>query len=386
MTVPFVDLRPAHDEIRAELDAAWRDVTASNGYIGGPTVEAFEARWAAYCGRQHCVGVGNGTDAIEIALAAAGIGPGDEVIVPANTFIATVEAVITAGATPVLVDVDDETLLITADHIAAAITPRTAAVIVVHLFGQVVPMDAILELARERGIMVIEDAAQAHGARWRGRIAGSFGHVATFSFYPGKNLGAFGDGGALVTDDAALATRAREIGNHGTAATNRYQHHVLGRNSRLDALQAAVLSAKVDRLDAWNASRRVAAAQYDEALRGHASARPVGIAPETESAHHLYVVRVPGRARVREELDRLGIGTGIHYPTPCHLHPPYLEYAREALPVAEQASMEIVSLPMFAYITEAQVAEASAGLLQALESVRAASEDEAARLVTGRSL
>jgi dTDP-4-amino-4,6-dideoxygalactose transaminase len=386
VAVPFVDLGPIHRGLREELDAAWRRVTESDGYIGGRAVTDFEDRWAAYCGRAYGVGVANGTDAIEIGLQAAGIGPGDEVIVPANTFIATVEAVVAAGATPVLVDVDADSLLVTASTISEALTPRTAAVIIVHLFGHVVPMDEIAALTRERGLLLIEDAAQAHGAKWKDRPAGSCGQIATFSFYPSKNLGAFGDAGAIVTDDPGIARRAREIGNHGSAVQDRTQHHVLGRNSRLDALQAAILDVKLNQLDAWNRSRQIAVDSYQEAFAGHPLIRPVATDRETDSVHHLFVVRVPQRERVRAHLDARGIGSGVHYPVPCHLHPPYMAFARAPLPAVEQAATEILSLPMFASITEAQVAEAGAALVEAVEAIAASSVPaQTAELAVGGS-
>ena len=267
-----------------------------SAFIGGEAVDRFEAEWAAYCGTRHCVGLSDGTAALELALAALGIGPGDEVIVPANTFIATVEAVAAVGAVPVMIDVDPATLLMTGEAVRAACTPRTAAVIAVHLYGQPVDMDAIRAVAGPAGIAVIEDAAQAHGATWRGARAGSLGHVGCFSFYPGKNLGAFGDAGGVVTDDAELAQRIRCLANHGRPRGAAEQHVLMGQNHRLDGLQAAILSVKLRRLDAWNAARRRLARLYGEALQG-LPVEPVSIRPEAVSSHHLAVVQVPAARR-----------------------------------------------------------------------------------------
>jgi dTDP-4-amino-4,6-dideoxygalactose transaminase len=283
--IPFLDLSAVHDEVRSELDHVWSAVCKDNAFIGGPFVEAFEQHWADYCGRRHAIGVANGTDALELILTGSGIGPGDEVIVPANTFLATAEAVCNVGAAPVFVDVDPDTLLIEAPAVEAAITSRTSAVMVVHLYGQMADVDAIGAVCERAGIALIEDAAQAHGATWNGRRAGSFGVAAGFSFYPGKNLGAFGDGGIVVTDDDDLAERVRSIANHGRSFTDRDSHPNLGRNSRLDGLQAAVLDVKLDHLDRWNAGRRAAHAAYREFLPE--TVRLVGTRPEVEGVYHL---------------------------------------------------------------------------------------------------
>src|SRR3954451_7168279 len=246
-TVPFLDLSAQHDEIRTELDEAWFRISRSNSFIGGPDVECFESEFAAYCGVSHCVGVANGTDALTLTLAALGIGIGDEVIVAANTFVATVEAVVAVGATPVFVDVDENTLLVTAEDIADVLSPRTAAVVVVHLYGQTPDMDAICAVVQRAGIALVEDSAQAHGAARLERRAGTFGHAAAFSFYPGKNLGAFGDAGAVTTNDPALSRRIRTLADHGRTIGARHDHEIAGFNSRLDALQAAILSIKLQR-------------------------------------------------------------------------------------------------------------------------------------------
>src|SRR3954447_19442910 len=261
LPIPFADLTVMTDEVRGEVEAGFRDVLDSGRFIGGDLVERFEQQWAAYCGTGHAVAVGNGTDALHLALRALGIGPGDEVVVPTTTFVATAEGVILAGATPRFADVSPDTLLLTPETLAAAITPRTRAVIAVHLYGQMADMDAIGRVAASSGLAVLEDAAQAHGACWRGARAGSFGHAGCFSFYPGKNLGAFGDAGAVVTQDAELARRLRSMRDHGRGGGSHYEHEFVGTNSRMDALQAAVLQAKLPRLESWVAARRAVATQ-----------------------------------------------------------------------------------------------------------------------------
>ncbi len=365
MAIPFLDLHAMHAEVQAELDAAWRTVTASCGFIGGAAVERFESEWAAYCGTRHCVGVSDGTAALELALRALGIGGGDEVIVPANTFIATVEAVVATGALPVMVDVDPRTLLITAEHVAAACTPRTAAVIPVHLFGQPVDMDAIGRVAARAGIAVIEDAAQAHGATWRGLRAGGLADIGCFSFYPGKNLGAFGDAGAVVTNRPELAERIRVLANHGRDLDAAERHVRVGRNQRLDGLQAAVLSVKLPRLEAWNRGRRKAADAYGRLLDG-LPAGMVRIADGAVSSHHLAVVQVDGRDAVRRALAERGIGTGIHYAIPCHRQPALADLPAVSLPVVERAAGRILSLPMFPHLDDARVARVVEALADAL--------------------
>lgn len=362
MTVPFLDLAAMHAELRPELDAAWHALVNSSRFVGGSAVDAFEAEWASACGTRHCVGVSNGTAAIELVLTALGIGAGDEVILPANTFIATASAVASAGATPVFADVDPATLLLTPRTIAPHLTPRTAAILVVHLYGQPADMDGINALAARAGVCVIEDAAQAHGARWRGRPAGSLSRAGCFSFYPGKNLGAFGDGGAVVTDDTALAERIRSLSNHGRAGRDPYRHELRGGNERLDALQAAVLSIKLRRLGDWNAARRRAASLYAESL-AFLPVHLVEVAEHAESSWHLAVIRSADRDRLRSVLAARGIGTGIHYPIPCHLQAPFRSARQMPLPVSEQAAGEILSLPMYPHITPtdiARVAEAIA--------------------------
>jgi dTDP-4-amino-4,6-dideoxygalactose transaminase len=353
--IPFLDVAAMTREVQDAVDPAWQRVLASSRFIGGEIVEQFEAEWAAYCGVGHAVGVANGTDALQLTLTALGIGPGDEVIVPANTFVATAEAVVLAGAIPRFADVCPDTLLLTPGCLEAAITSRTRAVIVVHLYGQMPDMTALCQAADAAGIAVIEDAAQAHGAAWRGQRAGSIGVAGCFSFYPGKNLGAFGDAGAVVTADAGLAGRIKVLRDHGRAAGSHYRHEQVGTNSRLDALQAAVLSAKLTRLDAWNTARRSVAARYHAALAS-SPARPVAEVPGMQGVYHLAVVRVPDRAQVRKQLAAMGVETQIHYPIPCHLQVPYQRFASRTLPAAERSAGEVLSLPIFPHMTDGQVA------------------------------
>lgn len=346
MTVPFLDLTAAHRELQDELDAAWRRVMTAGRYVLGPELEAFEAEFAAYCEARHCVGVDNGLDALHLILRAMEIGPGDEVIVPAHTFIATWLAVSYAGATPVPVEPDEKTYDIDPSRLAAAITPRTRAVIAVHLYGQPADMDAIHAVADRQGLLVIEDAAQAHGARYKGRRVGSLGHAAGFSFYPAKNLGALGDGGAVVTDDALLAERVRVLRNYGSPI--KYRHDVQGFNSRLDELQAALLRVKLARLDEWNARRREAAAIYLRALEGAAGLVLPHVPEWAEPVWHLFVVRHPRRDDLQRHLTEAGVGTIIHYPIAPHLSGAYAGggWRAGAFPVAERLAREVLSLPM----------------------------------------
>ena len=353
--VPFTDLGAITREVRADVDAAVARVVSSNTFVGGEEVERFEREWAQYCGTACAVGVGNGTDALTLSLRALGIGPGDEVVVPANTFVATAEAVVLAGATPRFADVSDETLLLTPETLEAAIGPRTRAVIVVHLYGQMADMGALTRVAASAGLVVLEDAAQAHGAAWRGRRAGSVGRVGCFSFYPAKNLGAFGDAGAVVTDDVELAARLRCLRDHGRAPGSHHVHDAVGTNSRMDAVQAAVLSVKLARLESWTQARRAVAASYRARLQG-GPVRLVSDAPGSHSAYHLMVARVPSRERVMSRLAEARVQTGIHYPIACHQLEPYRRFSHSSLPVVERASHEVLSLPMFPHLTQDQVA------------------------------
>jgi dTDP-4-amino-4,6-dideoxygalactose transaminase len=366
-SIPLVDLSAQHTAVADEVAEGWQEVLAQTAFIGGPQIAAFEREYAEFIGVPYCAATANGTDAIEIALRALGVGCGDECILPANTFIATAEAVSRAGATPVLVDcADDETYLIDVKAVEAAVTPRTAAIIPVHLYGQAAPVEQLLPLAQRIGAWVVEDAAQSHGARRNGMGAGALGHAAATSFYPGKNLGAYGDAGAALTCSADVAARMRMIRDHGSPA--KYQHEVLGVNSRLDTLQAVVLSAKLRRLTIWNAARRAAAARYDELL----SECDAVVRPRTldgnEHVWHLYAVRVPERDRVLKELHAAGIGAGIHYPVPVHLTAAYagLGYLQGAFPVAERTAQELLSLPLFPEITAAQQERVVSVLLSAL--------------------
>lgn len=354
-SVPFLDLASVNGALQSDYEVAWKTVLGHGRFVGGPEVERFEASFATYCETTACIGVGNGTDALELILSGLGIGPGDEVIVPANTFIATAEAVCAVGARPRFVDVLPGTLLIDPAAVAEAAGPATAAVIAVHLFGQMADVDALVPVALRHGLAVIEDAAQAHGARLRGRRAGSVGVAAAFSFYPSKNLGALGDGGAVVTSDTELADRIRRRADHGRSAADRYRHDHRGRNSRLDTVQAAMLSIKLTGLDCANLARRRAMDRYGRQLPP--AFRPVATDPAGQSVHHLAVIRVEDRAAVTAELERHAIGWGVHYPIPCHRQPAYQDFAgsSDSLPVAEQAANEILSLPMYPTITDVQV-------------------------------
>ena len=347
--VPFLDLTKVTGEVEDEVLGAWKVLLDSGQFIGGDAVTAFEESFARYCGTDHAIGVANGTDALHLTLRGLGIGPGDEVVVPANTFVATVEAVMLAGARPRFADVDAGTLLITPENLEAVATPATRAVLVVHLYGQTPDMDAILACADRLGIAVVEDAAQAQGAAWGSRRAGSFGVAGCFSFYPGKNLGAFGDAGAVVTSDPDLAERLRSLRDHGRTGGGHYEHGLLGTNSRLDALQAVVLDAKLARLDDWNRSRRELMARYRELVDPDA-ARPVADQPGGQGIHHLAVFRVQDREALRRELAEVGVATGVHYPTPCHRMAPYAAFADRPLPVAEAAAAEVLSLPMYPHL------------------------------------
>ena len=348
--VPFLDLTGTTQAVREAVLAGWNELLDTNAFIGGEVVTRFEEAWAAYCDRRFAVGMANGTDALHLTMRALGIGPGDEVVVPANTFVATAEAVVLAGARPTFADVDPDTLLLTPQTLRAAVTSRTRAVAVVHLYGQMPDMDALCRTAAELDLLVIEDMAQAQGATWQGRRAGSFGAAGCTSFYPGKNLGAFGDGGAVVTDDAGLAETLRALRDHGRAGTSHHEHAYVGTNSRLDALKAVVLEAKLAFLDDWNTRRRDVAAVYRELL----DPTTAGLVAELEGSrgvYHLAVVRVRERDRVRSELAELGIGTGIHYAMPCHLMGPYRSPDDRSLPVVEADAARLLSLPMSPFMS-----------------------------------
>jgi dTDP-4-amino-4,6-dideoxygalactose transaminase len=351
--IPLVDLAAQHAEVAEVVDIGFRAVLTETAFVGGPHVAAFEQAFADYTGRRACVGVANGTDALELVLRANGVGPGDEVIVPAATFIATAEAPARLGASVVVVDVDPDHLLIDPEQVARHLTPRTKAVIAVHLYGQLAPMDELARVVAGHDIVLVEDAAQAQGARRNHLGIGSWSQAAATSFYPGKNLGAYGDAGAVVTDDEQLADRVRVLANHGSR--RRYDHEVLGGNSRLDALQAVVLSAKLAHLDEWNMARRRAARRYDESLSGHPSIALPRYHDGPDHVWHLYTVRVPERDAVLDHLHRNGIGAGIHYPVPVHRCAPFANSAPWGCPVAERAAGELLSLPLHPHVTpEAQ--------------------------------
>jgi dTDP-4-amino-4,6-dideoxygalactose transaminase len=354
VSVPFTDLAAMTTDVRQEVDEAWRAVLAASDFVGGVAVERFEQEWADYCGCGHAIAVANGTDALTLTLRALGIGPGDEVVVPANTFVATVEAIVLAGATPRFSDVDPDTLLLTPDALTAAIGRRTSAVVAVHLYGQTVDTDAVGRVAQAAGLAVVEDAAQAHGATWRGHRAGSLGIAGCFSFYPGKNLGSFGDAGAIVTSDAALAGTLRSLRNHGRLPRASHLHGEVGTNSRMDTIQAAVLSAKLRHLDRWTAARRRIVARYRQAT-AEGPVRLVAVASGAEPAPHLAVALAPDRDGLRSRLTRRGVATAVHYPVPCHRQRPYGRFADRSLPVAEAAADQVLSLPLFPHMTDAQV-------------------------------
>ena len=356
MNVPLVDLQAQFESLRAELMPTIEQVLASGQLFLGPHTRAFEDEFAAYCGARYAVAVANGTDALQLALRAAEIGPDDEVITVSHTFIATIEAIHHVGARPVLVDVDPQTFTIATQQIEARISPRTRAIIPVHLYGRLAQMDAVQRIARDHGLLVIEDASQAHGAYdARGRRAGSLGDLATFSFYYAKNLGAFGEAGAVLTSDPALERRLRQLRSHGE--DTRYQHAILGFNSRPDELQCAVLRLKLRHLDDWNERRRQHAARYHTLLARLPIQRPELIRGG-EHVYHQYVIRSPARDQLRSALAARGIGTGIHYPLPVHLQPAcrQLGYTEGDLPITEQLAREILSLPMYPELTPEQLA------------------------------
>jgi dTDP-4-amino-4,6-dideoxygalactose transaminase len=356
MGIPFVDLKAQYKTIKSEIDQAVSEVIESTAFVGGERLERFEKNFARYTGSKHAVGASSGTSALHLALHVLGIGRGDEVITATNTFIATTEAISQTGAAPVLVDVDDETLTLDPNKVEAAVTPRTKAIIPVHLYGQCADMDAIRAIARRHSLKVIVDACQAHGAMLGGKREAILGDVTCYSFYPGKNLGAYGDGGAVVTDDGDLAEKMRSVGNHGRL--DRYTHSAEGFNYRLDALQAAILDVKLGHLDEWNERRRSRAKLYDAAF-ANGPVRPVREGAGRYHVYHLYVVRTRARDVLLEGLAKRGVSAGIHYPVPLHLQ---VAYKRMGLgvgsyPVAEKAAVEIVSLPMYPELSDEMVGE-----------------------------
>jgi dTDP-4-amino-4,6-dideoxygalactose transaminase len=354
MDVPFLDLKDQYRELQAQIDSAYHRVVESGRFILGPEVENFEAEFAAYCEAKHCVGVGNGLDALHLILRAAEIGPGDEVIVPGNTYIASWLAVSYAGATPIPVEPDERTYNIDPEKIAAAINPRTRAIMAVHLCGQPADMDAINEVAARHNLSVIEDCAQAHGARYKGKRVGGLGVASGFSFYPGKNLGALGDGGAVVTNDNDLARRVRMIGNYGSEV--KYFNETKGLNSRLDEFQAAFLRVKLGRLEVWNERRKQLAEDYLKALKGVENVTLPHVPDWADPVWHLFMVRHPRRDLLQKHLTENGVGTIIHYPVPPHLQKAYAElgYARGDFPISQKLADELLSLPMSAHQSTAE--------------------------------
>lgn len=350
MNVPFLDLKAGYLELQPEIDAAIKRVLESGWYILGEEVEAFEREYATYCEAKHCVGVANGLDALHLALLALGVEAGDEVIVPSNTYIATWLAVSQCGATPIPVEPVAATYNLDPTRIEAAITPRTKVILPVHLYGQPADMDPILAIARKHGLKVLEDGAQAHGARYKGKRIGAHSDVVAWSFYPGKNLGAYGDGGAITTDDAEIAERIRALGNYGSRV--KYVNDVQGFNSRLDPIQAAALRVKLKVLDEWNIRRAVIAHRYQTELTGAGVTLPF-VPDWAEPAWHLYVVQHPQRDALQKELGEAGIGTLIHYPIPPHLQQAYASagYVKGQLPIAEQMAKQLLSLPMGPHLT-----------------------------------
>ncbi len=354
MKVPFLDLKAHHAPLIDEFDGAIREVIESSAFAGGPFVERFEEEFAAYCGSKYAIGVGNGTDALWLTLLALGIGEGDEVITVPNTFIATAEAITYCKARPVFVDVDENTFTMNPSELKKSLTARTKAIIPVHLFGQPADMDPILEFARAHGLFVIEDAAQAHGAEYKGRKAGTMGDAGCFSFYPGKNLGAFGEAGAVVTNDAELREKIQVLRDHGQA--QKYYHTLVGWNCRMDGIQAAILSIKLRHLEEANLLRRERALQYNQAFAGIEGVATPFEAEYARHVYHVYAIRVQERDEVRRFLEEKGIGCGVHYPIPIHLQEACrsLGYTEGAFPVTENLAEEFLSLPMFPELTEEQ--------------------------------
>jgi dTDP-4-amino-4,6-dideoxygalactose transaminase len=362
MKVPFLDLKAHHEPLREQLDAAIAAVINSSAFAGGPFVATFERDFAAYCGARAAIGVGNGTDALWLTLLALGIGPGDEVITVPNSFMATAEAISLTGAKPVFVDVDEQSYNLDASRLEAVITPRTQAIIPVHLFGQTADMDSILGIAGERGIPVVEDACQAHGAFYNGLRAGTLGVAGCFSFYPGKNLGAFGEAGAVVTSDPELEAKIRALRDHGQA--RKYFHSHIGWNARMDGIQGAILAVKLKHLDAANTRRRAHARLYDQLLRDVDGVVTPFSSKPSRHVYHVYAVRVKNRDQVLSAMAGRGISCAIHYPIPIHLQDACrgLGYREGDFPVAERCAGEFLSLPMFPELTEEQIHFVAAGL------------------------
>lgn len=354
MTVPFVDLRAQYLSIREEVNRAIARVLDTTAFVLGREVEAFEAAFAEYIGAEFCVGVNSGTAAIQLAVMACGLGPGDEVIVPANTFFATAEGVSTAGASPVFVDADPVSYTIDVSKVEAAVTSRTRAIMPVHLYGQAADLDPIFAIAARHHLVVIEDAAQAHGSEYKGRRVGALGRAGCFSFYPGKNLGAYGEGGAVVTSDVNVARRVRLLRDHGSE--RKYYHETIGYNFRLEGIQGAVLGVKLRHLDRWNQLRREHAARYTRLLGGSGLKLPREM-PYARHIYHLYVVQSEERDRLQKRLKESGVQTGIHYPIPIHLQRAYASLGHQAgdFPEAERQAQCVLSLPMFPELSDEHI-------------------------------
>jgi dTDP-4-amino-4,6-dideoxygalactose transaminase len=370
MKVPFLDLEIQYRSLKSEIDAAMQDVCARTSFILGPQVEEFEKSFASFLGSRYSVGLASGTDALRLAFEALKIGAGDEVIVPANTFVATAIGVLEAGARPVLVDIDPKTYLMDYDQLEKVLTPRTKAICPVHLYGRVCDMDRVMEFAKRHNLAVVEDTAQAHGAKWKGKTAGTFGEIGCFSFYPGKNLGAYGDGGGLSTNDETLFRQVRKLRNYGSEI--KYQHPEKGMNSRLDSIQAAVLNIKLKHLADWNVKRWEGAKKYSDLLSKHQSEKLQlpDIRSAEEHVFHLYVIQVHDRDEVAKELAHRGISTVVHYPVPFHLQGGYahLDYKVGDFPVTESMSKSILSLPLFPEISDEQIGYVCDSLLEIVKN------------------
>jgi dTDP-4-amino-4,6-dideoxygalactose transaminase len=368
INVPFLDLKTHHAPLLEEFDAAIREVIDSSAFAGGPFVAQFEEDFAAFCKSRHAIGVGNGTDALWLALLATGVGPGDEVITVPTTFLATAEAITYAGAKPVFVDVDPKTYTMDPAGLEEAVTARTKAIMPVHIFGQTADMDPICAFARDRGLFVIEDAAQAHGALYKGKEVGALGDAACVSFYPGKNLGALGEAGAVVTNHSEIRDKVRVLRDHGQ--TRKYHHTMVGWNGRMDGIQGAVLSIKLRHLEKWNELRRSHAAYYDAGFAGIEEIVTPFVRPDSKSVYHVYAVRVQNRDEVIRFLAERGIGSGVHYPIPVHLQEAYahLGHGIGDFPVAERCATEFLSLPMFPELSIEQLARVVQGVKEAVQA------------------
>jgi dTDP-4-amino-4,6-dideoxygalactose transaminase len=353
MKVPFLNLKAQYDSISQEVEASIKEVLSSCAFSGGPYVEQFEEEFASFCGCSRAVGVGSGTEALWLALLALGVQPGDEVITAPNSFIATAEAVSLCGADPVFIDVEEGSFTMNPALLEQAITPKTKAIIPVHLFGQTADMDPILEIAKKHGIPVVEDACQAHGAKYKGKRAGSLGDAGCFSFYPGKNLGAYGEAGGVVTSNKQLADNIRMLRDHGQS--RKYYHEIVGINGRMDGIQGAILRVKLKYLDAWNEARRENAASYGKLLDGLTALATPKEMPYAHHVYHIYAVRAQGRQQVMDALAEKGISCGVHYPVPIHLQRAYANKKLGNFPVAERTAEELISLPMFPELTREQI-------------------------------